>query len=72
MELTRIALEGLRQAEDKLERVAKRTASQNPGDRVELSQNAVELLEAKNHYLASLKLIKAAEETEKHILDILG
>jgi flagellar hook protein FlgE len=72
MELTGIALEGLRQAETKLDSVARRTATSEPEDSVELSRNAVELIEAKNAYAANLKLIHAAEDLEKRLLDILG
>jgi len=72
MQLTGIALEGLRQAEAKLDSVARRTATPSPEDSVQLSRNAVELIEAKNAYAANLKLITSAEQVEDHILDILG
>ncbi len=72
MDLTGIGLEGLRLAETKLEKAARKLAQPAAEDTVDLSQQAVEILEARRHYEANLKLIQVDEEMSGQLLDILG
>jgi len=68
------ALTGMERAEAKLERTAQRVAriSFEEGDAVDLSAEAVALLEARNAYSANLKVAQAAEEMTRKLLDVLG
>jgi flagellar basal body rod protein FlgF len=71
MDLKAIGLEGLQQAETKLERVARRRAAAE-GDLVQLSEDALAMIEARNQFEASLKLIATANELDQHTINLLG
>lgn len=73
------ALNGLDQAEALLERTADRLArlplagaQGAPQDAVDLSAEMVSLLEARNHFQVSTRVLKTAFEMEEHLLDVLG
>jgi len=81
MNLTPIGLDGLKRAEEKLERAAKDLSrlplSADAGqleaaDEVSLSDSMVALLEARHSYEANLKLISADDELTRHTIDLLG
>lgn len=78
MGIQQAGLEGLRRAEASLEKTATRVAqfsmalSGEPQDYVDLSTEAVALLEARNAYKANLKSIETADDLTKATLDILG
>lgn len=72
MELTGIGLEGLRLAEQKLEKAARKIAQPLAQDTVDLSQQAVDILEARRHYEANLKLLKTSDELNGQLLDLIG
>lgn len=70
------AAEGLRKAEERVQRVAERLSrlplagdASTPEDVVDLSAEVVALLETKD---SSATIAKTALETEQRILDILG
>jgi hypothetical protein len=81
MNLTPIGLDGLKRAEEKLERTAKDLArfpslsdagTSTTGDEVSLSDSIVALLEARNSYEANLKLISTEDELTRHTIDLFG
>ena len=79
MELSSIALQGLRQADTQLARAASNIASfqaNTPAgagvDTVDLSAAVVALLSAKNSYSANVATVKAAEEIQKTTIDLIA
>lgn len=79
MSILPTASEGLRKAEERVQRVAERlarlplsTEGAPPEDVVDLSAEVVALLEAKNAHAANAKVAATAAELDQHILDILG
>ena len=73
------AAEGLRKAEERVERVAERLSRLSspadgsvPVDVVDLSAEVVALLEARTAHAAIAKVIETGESLDRHILDILG
>ena len=79
MSTSTTALSGLEQARSKIEGVARSLAtlplSVSPwdgSDSVDLSAEAVSLLQAQTAYEVSLKAAKAANELNKHTLDLLA
>jgi flagellar hook protein FlgE len=78
MQIFASALQGLNSAETKLDQTASRISRAGGGgtgaaaDSVELSTEMLNLLTAKEEYLANLKSIEAGNEIAKHTLDIVG
>lgn len=78
MSVVQAGLEGLRQAETRLEKASLRLAqlpfsiTGEPQDVVDISAEAVALLTAKNQFQASLKLMESGADLERATLDILG
>ena len=79
MNVTGTALEGLKRAESQLEtaagRIARLPAAAEPtpeADSVSLSDELVQLIEAKNNFKANLKVLQTADEIQQHTLDILA
>lgn len=71
------ALEGLRGAEARLESAARRVAaSADPeravADQIDLSEEFVALIQARNSFAASLRVIEAGDEMARHTLEMLG
>lgn len=71
------ALEGLRRAEARLEIAARRIAvsadlERRVADRVDLSEEFVVLIQARNSFVANLRAIEAGDEITRHALEILG
>jgi hypothetical protein len=74
------ALEGLGKARDQLERAAERvagaglpaTSAASPVDDVDLSHEAVSLMEARNQYLLNLRTLKTADDLNRLTIDLLG
>ena len=79
MSILPTATEGLRKAEERVQRVAERLSrlplsadAYAPEDVVDLSAEVVALLEAKTTHAANAKVVQTAAEMEERILDILG
>jgi len=79
MSILPTATEGLRKAEERVQRVAERLArysppgdSSAPQDVVDLSAEVVALLEAKNAHAVNAKVAETAVELDQRLLDILG
>jgi flagellar basal body rod protein FlgC len=78
MNLTSIALEGLRKAEQKLEKSGRELARQpvaaeaEAEDRVNWSDSMAGLIEARHLYEANLRLVSAEDELCKHTIDLIG
>jgi hypothetical protein len=79
MSILPTATEGLRKAEERVQRVAERLArlplatdSSAPQDVVDLSAEVVALLEAKNAHAVNAKVAQTAVELDQKLLDILG
>ncbi|MCW5981769.1 MAG: hypothetical protein KIT09_27030 [Bryobacteraceae bacterium] len=71
------ALDGLNRAWAQLEKTADRLArvADPPGpsgDQVELTDEMVNLIQARNSYVANLKSLETVNEMEKHVIDVLG
>jgi flagellar hook protein FlgE len=79
MNLSTIALQGLHQADARLESAGSKIASfaaSSPGgtnqDTVDLSAAAIELLSAKNLYSANLRSVKTADEMLKISINLIA
>jgi flagellar hook protein FlgE len=78
MSLLPIAAKGLANAEEKLERAARRlaqlpsSASETPEDVVDLSAEMVSMLQARTEHAANAKVAETAQEIDQHLLDLLG
>jgi len=80
MNVTGVALEGLKRAEAQLGEAARRTArlpaevSEPPptSDTVDLNEETVKILLAARSYEVNLKVIQTAEDIESHLLDVLA
>ena len=79
MSILLTASEGLNKAEERVQRVAERLSrlplsadASAPADVVDLSAEAVALIEAKNLHGVNAKVIQTAAELDQHILNILG
>jgi flagellar hook protein FlgE len=79
MDVTTIALQGLHQADARLESAGSKIASfgaSSPGganqDTVDLSAAVVALLSAKNLYSANLSSVKTADEMLKTSIDLIA
>jgi flagellar hook protein FlgE len=70
MDVSSVALNGLNQAVLKLNTAAQRI-SDGPADTVELSQEAVDLIQAKNEFAANIKALKIADDLAKDTLKLL-
>ena len=69
------ALEGMERAESKANAAASRLARlpfAPQQDTVDLSREAIALLEARNLMQANVNVIKTAEEMEQKLLDVFG
>ena len=71
MEITAIALSGMDAAQERFERVAERTA-RPAEDSVDLSAEAVKMMEARNAFQANARVAQTGDEMERTALDILG
>jgi flagellar basal body rod protein FlgC len=80
MNVLGIAQQGLQQAQGQFDRAAQNIAqlglntaqSQTPTDSVNLSDQAVSLLSAKNQYQADLGVAHTADELQQSTLSLLG
>ena len=73
MDVTAIALSGLQAAQQSLGTASRRLASpEQPGDLVDLSNEMVALLAAKNQFAANAKVIQTAGEMQKHTIDLFA
>jgi hypothetical protein len=78
VEILGIALQGLQQAERSFSKAAAKLASPAavsaapPTDRVDLSRNMLELMDARRQYAANLAVEKTAAEMERRTIDILA
>jgi hypothetical protein len=67
MDVSSVALEGITRALERVDAVAERVATRppQPGDSVDLSQAGVQVA-------AGIKALKAANEMERRIVDLIG
>jgi flagellar hook-associated protein FlgK len=73
MDVSAIAIGGLEQAQSQLESTANRIASPaNPVDGVDLSQEAVSLLQARTDFQANLATLKVNDQMLQSLFDVLG
>ncbi|MCP5111776.1 MAG: hypothetical protein GY953_13180 [bacterium] len=75
--VTSNAVEALHRAEEKLQRAAERIAklplsTATATDEINLSEEFVNLIHARNSYEANLRAIRMIDETQQHVIDILG
>jgi flagellar hook protein FlgE len=73
MSVSSIALNGLNQAQATLENVEKRiSGAAGRGDAVDLSTDAVNLIQAKSDFEANIKVLEVADELNKSAIDLLA
>jgi len=74
MNVTATSLQGLDNAATSFDTAARKisVASSDGTDTVVLSAAVAGMLAAKNMYEANLNIMKAAQEMEKHLLDVMG
>jgi flagellar basal body rod protein FlgC len=77
MTITSAAVDGIHQAEARLEQTATRLAKQTDStgqapDVVSLSDEVVSLLEARNAVAANVSVLHAADDIQKTLLHLLG
>jgi hypothetical protein len=75
MSIGGLALQGVQQAESRVEVAALRVAQGaggGGGDVVDLSVEMLALMEAKNYSAAMVSVVKLANEMDSHILDLLA
>jgi flagellar hook protein FlgE len=79
MDISAIALEGLHQAEAKMEKAAARIASFGADsfdganvDTVDLSEEMLALMSARNEFSVNLKTLETAAEVEKNMIDLMA
>jgi flagellar hook protein FlgE len=73
MSVSSIALGGLNQAQASLENTARRiSGASGQQDSVDLSTDAVALIQAKNDFGANIKALQVADEMEKSAIDLVG
>jgi len=73
MDISAIATGGLEQAQSQLESTAKRIGNPaNPVDGVDLSQEAVSLLQARTDFQANLATLKVNDQMLQSLFDVLG
>lgn len=78
MGIQAIALQGLDRAQTSFDQAAARIsqagmpANGSSGDTVDLAQEMVNLMVAKDEYLANLKALEAGNDLARHTIDILA
>lgn len=73
MNVQAVALDGLRRAEARVESAASRLAhSSDPNEQVDLATGMIALMEGQNAYAVNTKVLKTADQMEKHLIDILA
>ena len=73
MDVTRIALGGLQAAETLLEKSANRLATAKPAiGEVDLTADIVGVLSAREQFQANARVMRAADEMQKNLIDLLA
>ena len=74
MEIASVGLQGMKQAEGRLEKTASNLAKIGTPetDTVSLSDEMVSLLSEKNDFAINTKLVQTGDEMQKRVLDILA
>jgi len=77
MTISDSAVQGIHRAESQLESVAQRVArpstpSAAGSDQIDLSEVAVKLIQSRNEVAIDVKLLQAADQLDKTIINILG
>ncbi len=75
MSIGGLALQGVQQAEARVEVAALRVAKgagEGGGDVVDLSVEMLALMQAKNYSAAMVSVVKLANEMDGHVLDLLA
>ncbi len=70
MDALSIARGGLAAAERRFEAAASRIAKAPAGDGSDLVHGVVDMVQAKHHFTANLKVVRAADEMWKSLLEI--
>jgi flagellar hook protein FlgE len=67
------ALSGLQQAQARLNTVAGQIANpDNPADTVDLSTQAVALIQSRDDFAANIAVLKTVDEMQKSVFDLAG
>lgn len=80
MQILAIAQQGMEQAQGRVEQAASRIASlgtaganpAQPNDNINLSDEMISLMQAKNDFEANLKVAHTADDLQKQTLDLLA
>jgi hypothetical protein len=76
MDLCGIALTGLDNAREQIETSGRRLASaaspDNPGDTIDLSSAAAQLMAARNQYETNLQVLETGDQMERQTIDLLA
>ena len=73
MDVARIALGGLQAAETLLEKSANRLATAKPAiGEVDLTADIVGVLSAREQFQANARVMRAADEMQKNLIDLLA
>lgn len=74
MDVTSVALSGMQNAQSSLRKTAERIAGVSPAtaDSVDLSAEMVTMLSARNQFQADVRMLQAAENLQKKLLDLLA
>ena len=73
MQISGIALEGMHQAQSRVENTAQWLArAADPADRTDLSAEMVALIEARNAFGANANVAKTADRMERRAIDLLA
>jgi flagellar hook protein FlgE len=74
MDVTSVALSGMQNAQNTLQKSAERLASVSPenSDSVELSSQMVAMLSARNQYQTNAAVVRTADDLSKKVLDMLA
>ena len=75
MSIGGLALQGVQQAEARVEVASQRVAKgvgEGGGDVVDLSAEMLALMQAKNYSAAMVSVVKLANEMDGHVLDLLA
>jgi flagellar hook protein FlgE len=74
-----IGLQGLEHAQASVQKTAERlagtgAASTSPGtpDTVDISQEMVSLMQARNDFAANIRMLKTADEMQRQVMDLLA
>jgi flagellar hook protein FlgE len=72
MDISAMALAGMHAAQTRMEPTATRIAHvSKPEDHIDLSAGFVALMESRNNFAANAKVLKAADQMQQSVLDLM-